>query len=430
MEPVRLIVIGAGSRGSTYARYALEHPERATVVGVAEPRDYHRRSLATAHQIPADQVFTDWEEVAARERFADAVIIATQDRLHEAPALAFAAKGYHILLEKPMAPDAAACRRIARAVREHGVMLAVCHIFRYTHATRRLKALIDGGAIGEVVSLQHFEPVGWWHQAHAYVRGNWRKESESGPMLLTKACHDLDWMQYIMGSRCVAVSSFGTLKHFRREAQPEGAADRCLDCAVEAGCPYSAKKIYLDWAARGETGWPMDVLTPDVTVENITEALRTGPYGRCVYACDNDVVDNQVVSLLYEGGKTATFTMNAFNKDGGRKTRIFGTHGEIHLDGGSGYLNGGVWHMHDAFLKVFDFVTQEVHTEDPEEHRDTALSGHGYGDYHLMRHFVEAVRTGDERFILSGAEETLETHLTVFAAEEARQTGRVVELSP
>ena len=195
-------------------------------------------------------------------------------------------------------------------------------------------------AIGDIVSIQHLEPVGYWHQAHSYVRGNWRKESESSSMLLAKSCHDLDWIRYIMGARCVAVSSFGSLKHFRKEEKPSGAGERCLDCSYEPRCPYSALKIYLGRIEKGQVEWPVNVITEDVSREGVQAALRDGPYGRCVYECDNDVVDNQVVNLLFEGGRTAAFTMTGFSEYQDRKTRIFGLisndpfEGVRSLDGG------------------------------------------------------------------------------------------------
>ena len=414
MKPVTLAVIGAGDRGTTYANYAREHPDLAKVVAVAEPREFYRQRLAAVHGIAAQCVFADWTQAAARERMADAAIIATPDALHAGPAVALAKKGYHILLEKPMAPNEPDCRRIVRAVSENKVLFAVCHVMRYTAYTRRLKSVLDSGVIGQVVSVQHLEPVGYWHQAHSFVRGKWRNEAESSSMLLAKSCHDLDWLRYIMGARCLKVSSFGSLYHFRKDSKPAGAADRCLDCPVEPRCPYSAKKIYLGRFARGHTGWPVNVLAPEVTEESLTEALRTGPYGRCVYACDNDVVDNQVVNMLFEGGRTACFTMTAFNKHEARKTRIFGTLGEIHGDG--------------RRIERFDFLTDGTEVIDTAAPDGTALGGHGGGDYELMKSFISAVAGNDPSKILSGPQETLESHLMVFAAEKARREGRAVEV--
>jgi len=415
-KPVTLVVIGAGSRGFTYAQYASENPELAQVVGVAEPRSYYRDRMAQEHQIPVENVTADWQELARRDRFADIVVIATPDKLHAEPAIAFASKGYAILLEKPMAPTAQDCRRIVQAVQAHGNLLAVAHVMRYTNYTQKLKELVDAGAVGEVVSIQHLEPVGYWHQAHSFVRGNWRNTAESSCMLLAKSCHDIDWLRYVIGKRCVQVSSFGSLKHFRKDQKPAqaGEALRCLDCAYEPDCPYSAKKLYLGLLERGYSWWPLDVITPDLTPEGVRRALQEGPYGRCVYECDNDVVDHQVVNLLYEGGVTASFTMTAFTEQADRKTTIFGTRGELRGNGRE--------------ITIYDFLTDQTKVIDTSA-AESVASGHGGGDFGLMQRFIAAVASGDTSLILSGAQETLETHLTTFAAEQSRLEGRTIEVS-
>ena len=416
MKPVSYIVVGAGSRGTGYASYATAYPELAEVVGVAEPRDQARMRLVSDHDIAPDKIFLDWTEAAAREKFADAAIITTQDAMHTEPAIALAEKGYHLLLEKPMAQTADDCRRIVDAVKANGVMLAVGHVLLYTKFTQTLKKLLDAGTIGDIVSIQRLEPLGYWHQAHSFVRGNWRNEAESSAMLLAKSCHDIDWLRYIMGKKCRSVSSFGSLKHFRKEEKPAEAegATRCLECAFEPKCPYSAKQQYLGAVAKGETDWPVNVLTFDTTLEGVIEALQTGPYGRCVYDCDNDVVDNQVVNMLFEGGKTAAFTMTAFTFGGHRRTGIFGTRGEIYGDG--------------AKIHIKDFLTDEVKVIDTEAGEGNILGGHGGGDHGLMAAFVQAVATGDPSGLLSGPDETLESHLMVFAAEEARRKNVVVNI--
>lgn len=415
MEPVRLIVIGAGSRGSIYANYAAKYPNDVQILGVAEPREFYRERLASEFAIPRDAVTSDWRALASRPKFADGVIIATSDADHADPAVAFAELGYHVLLEKPMAPSLEDCRRIVEAARASGSIFAVCHVMRYTAYTQELKAILDSGRLGQIVSLSHLEPVGYWHQAHSFVRGNWRNSANSSSMLLAKACHDLDWIRYLIGERCLKVSSFGNLKHFRREERPDGASDRCLDCAVEASCAYSAIKIYLGRAHRGETHWPLDVLTPDLSVAGVTEALRTGSYGRCVYDCDNDVVDHQVVNMLFAGGATAAFTMTGFTYQRDRETRIFGTRGELFGDGSS--------------LVIHDFLTDQSETIRTDQDADgTMRTGHGGGDDALMARFVSAVASNDRDMILSGYDDTLESHMLVFAAETARRQGRVVDL--
>jgi predicted dehydrogenase len=422
MYPVNLIIIGAGSRGSSFARFAAEHPDLARVVGVAEPRSFYRQRVADQHGISPENVAADWQSLAARPKFADAVIICTPDRYHAEPAVAFAEKGYAMLLEKPMATNPADCRRIVEAVEKNHILFAVFHDFRYFNYTRVLKETLDSGLIGDVLSIQHLEPVGYWHYAHSYVRGNWRNEAESSCMLLAKSCHDIDWFRFILGQRCLQVSSFGSLTHFKKSQKPAeaGEALRCLDCAYEAQCPYSAKRFYLGRFRNGEYGWPLDVITPGssevtptFTEEAVLKALREGPYGRCVYECDNDVVDHQVVNLLYEKGTTVSFSMIGCSEHVDKKTTIFGTRGELRGD-----LSKLV---HNDYLTG---QTQVIETTPP----DSPTGGHWDGDINVLKAFMYAVATGDTSHILSGARETLETHLTVFAAEQSRHEGRVVDV--
>ncbi|WP_309572718.1 Gfo/Idh/MocA family oxidoreductase [Deinococcus sp.] len=415
--PVTVLVIGAGSRGRTYADYLRRHPDEGRVVGVAEPDEERRAHFAREYGLSPEASHATWHEALSGSREADAVFITTPDHLHVAPARRAAECGYHILLEKPMAPTEVECRAIVDAVTQAGVIFGVCHVLRYTPHTRVLKRLLASGAVGEIVSVQHLEPVGYWHQAHSYVRGQWRSEAQGSPMLLAKSCHDLDWLRYVVGLPCERVSSFGSLKHFRRENQPPGAADRCLDCPpeVEAACPYSATRLYLGQVAVGVTGWPVNVLTESPSVETVTTALRDGPYGRCVYACDNDVVDHQVVNLEFAGGTTASFTMTGFNRMRGRETHIFGTMGELVTD--------------SRTIQVYDFLTERIETIDTAAEEGTYdLSTHGGGDDGLVRAFLAAVAAGDPRLILSGPLETLESHTMVFAAEHSRREAQIVSM--
>jgi predicted dehydrogenase len=417
MAPVSMVVIGAGQRGTGYAWWAGRHPDRASVVAVADPREVRRARLAAEHDIAAGNTAADWRQLADRGRLADAVLICTQDRMHAEPAEAFAALGYHILLEKPMAPDEAACRRIVAAVEDAGVMLAVGHVMRYTPYTRAVKRVIEDGQLGDIMSVQHLEPLGFWHQAHSYVRGNWRRSDLAASMLMAKSCHDLDWLQYILGRAPLRVSSFGSLTHFTAANRPPGAADRCVACPVEASCPYSAPRLYRGLLDRGEHRWPLSAVIEDFSPGALDEALSDGPYGRCVYACDNDVVDHQVVALEFPGAITATFTMTAFSKAADRKTRLFGTRGELAGDGRT--------------IRVYDFLTgaERLITPSPAG-ATTAADGHGGGDAGLMDAFTAAVAAGNPRLISSGPRESLASHLAVFAAERARLNGTVETIPP
>ncbi len=413
-RPVSIVIVGAGDRGTTYASYALENPDLARVVGVAEPMTFRRERLVKEHEIPEENVFLDWRDLAKQNQLADAAVIATQDSMHRDPAIALARKGYHLLLEKPMAPDEKSCRQIVNAVKDSGVMMAVCHVLRYTAYTKKLKELIDAGEIGEVISIQRLEPVGYWHQAHSFVRGNWRREDESSFMLLAKSCHDLDWIRYIIGRRCTAVSSFGSLTHFHERNSPDNSSTRCLQCDYEPDCPYSGKRIYLRFLERGTTGWPVNVVTPDVTEKGVLEALDDGPYGQCVYHCDNDVVDHQVVNMEFEGGLTASFTMMAFTKSRPRETRVFGTKGEIFGDGEK--------------IQVYDFLTESEATYETSPKGLSALEAHSGGDFGVIDSFIKAVAMSNPNLILSGPDESLETHLMVFSAERSRKEKRTISI--
>jgi predicted dehydrogenase len=404
MTPVDLLVVGAGQRGVTYARRAAA-TGAGRIVAVAEADPGRRERFAREFAVAPERVFAGWAEVDTR--LADAAVVATQDRDHEGPAVRLAGLGYHLLLEKPMAPAEDAAVRIATAAEKAGVLLAVCHVLRYTRYTGIVKALLDEGRIGRVVSIQHLEPVGWWHHAHSFVRGPWRDSTASSPMLLAKSCHDIDWLLYVAGQPARRVSSFGGLAHFRPADKPAGAGTRCLDCAVEPDCPYSAVRLYL----HAGPGWPLSAVTPSTAPEDIVAALRTGPYGECVYNGRNDVVDHQVVTMELAGGGTVAFTMTAFTPFEQRKTRIFGTHGYLDGDG--------------ARLRHVDFRTGADRTI---EVADSTGADHSDGDHALVDAFLAAVATGDPGLIRSDAATSLAGHRVVWAAERARHTGTVVTL--
>lgn len=415
--PVRVVLVGAGIRGDVYGHWISEHPERARVVAVADPDPVRRAEAARRHGLAEAATATDWRDWAAGPRLADVAIITTQDAQHVAPAVAFAEAGYDILLEKPIAPTEQECRRVVEAVRQHKVVFGVCHVLRYAPYTRALRGLLAAGRIGEIVSVDHLEPVGFAHYAHSYVRGNWRRAETSAPMLLAKSGHDLDWLRFVVGRPVRTVSSFGGLKLFRPEHRPAGAADRCTDCALQQSCAYSAVRIYQDHLAAGDLHWPLRVLTPSPDAESVAAALRTGPYGRCVWACDNDVVDHQVVALEFDGGATATFTMTAFTTSRPRQTHLFGTLGEIYCDG--------------TRIRVTDFRTRRTETLDvevPVSPDDPLLSGHVGGDAGLMDAFITAAATRDTGWIGTTADEALAAHHLAFAAERSRHEGRTITI--
>ena len=406
MNPITAVVLGAGSRGVNYANYALLCPEELQIVAVAEPKRDRREQFAEKFHLPQERCFESWTALLEQPKLADVAFVCTLDDDHIGPALAALDKGYHILLEKPMSNREEECIAIEAAAAKAGKHMAVCQGLRYTPFSQTLKGLIDDGAIGEVTVATQIENVAYWHQAHSFVRGNWRNSQETSPMILQKCCHDIDILLWLTGKNCKKVSSFGSLQHFTPENAPEGAPQRCLDGCPHAGeCLYYAPKLYL----TGETGWPVDVLTTDLTEEGITKALREGPYGRCVYHCDNDVVDRQVVNMEMEDGVLCNLIMSAFTANCCRQLKILGTTGQIQADMGT----------NEIWLHPFGGEARKI--EVPK-----ADSGHGGGDYGLLRDFLTVLRQGGES--RTSAKVSLQSHLICFAAEKSRLEGRIIEL--
>lgn len=416
-KKVRLAIAGAGSReADSYAPHAGFSPYDVEFVAVAEPRAAWREKAIRQFNIPRENAFETWEELAAQPQLADGILVTMQDQMHAAPAQAFMRKGYHVMLEKPMATNEEDCRAIVAARQETGRILAVCHVMRYSQYAQTMKQMLESGLIGDITNIQHVEPIGYWHFAHSYVRGNWRREDQSAPALLAKCCHDLDILRHWMGQRCLRVSSFGSLVHFTKEYQPKGAADRCLDCPqpVESGCPYSAVKCYLR-DRRGGSGWPNNILTMDTTPVGITKALREGPYGRCVYACDNDVVDRQVVSMEFDGGATAVLTMVAATVAQARETWVMGTKGQLRSDD-------------MATIRHFNFLNDREETHDIKDiGKADVATGHA-GDAAIILNFIEAIAENNPSALLTDPEVSLESHLMAFAAERSRKNGKAEEV--
>ena len=409
IKPKTIAILGAGGRGAGFAFTLRQYSYLGKVTAVAEPREAYRDAMAHENDIPRNQVFSDWREFVARPAMADAVVIATMDQEHVGPAVACMELGYDILLEKPMATSLEDCRAIEAAQRRTGRIVAVCHSLRYHKGFSKVKELVVGGAIGDLVTLDQLEQVTYWHQAHSFVRGNWGKESAATFMLMTKSCHDIDYIAYLVDRPCLKVSSFGGLYYFRRDKAPVGSAERCTDaCPLEPSCAYSAIKAYVN---GNREGWPGNVVSPDHSYEAHLAAIRTGPYGRCVWKCDNDVVDHQTVNMQFAGDVTATFTMTGFTQDHGRLLRVHGTLGALTFD------------QHSITLKTYaDNNVSRIDIGDEQ-------GGHGGGDTRVVREWLLALHSRDDRKLVANAQESLKTHSIVFAAEKSRREGRTVDVA-
>ncbi len=410
-KPISVIVIGAGSRGwGAYSSYGLKFPGELQVVGVAEPIPYRRERIAQAFNIPQANQFETWEQVFERPKFADALFVTTPDHLHYGPAMAGLSAGYHLLLEKVIAQSWRECNDILDLTTKKNAIVAVCHVLRYNPYWRKLKEVVDSGFIGDIVSIQQLEPVEHIHMSHSFVRGNWGNTTKSNPMILSKSCHDTDILRWIIGKPCQKVASFGSLKYFHSDYAPAGSTARCTGgCAVERECAYSAKKLYLE-----QRIWLQHLNLETVSPETILRELNTGPYGRCVYRCDNDVVDHQITNFEFAGGITASFSMEAMSHYAGRRTNIFGTHGDLVGD--------------EQAMTMTQFATGK------QEKWDMSMTanyqaGHGGGDHGLVHDFVAAVRANDPALLSSTIEVSMASHFMGFQAEESRRKGTVAAVN-
>ncbi len=414
-KPITAITLGAGNRGTVYGNFADKFPDQMKIVGVAEPIKFRNDKYSTRHAIPDSNSFDTWERVFERPKFADAIIISTPDNMHYEPCMKALSLGYDILLEKPIAPTEKECREILSYARKTGRIVAVCHVLRYAPYFVKMKELIAKGAIGEVISVQHFEPIEHTHMAHSYVRGNWHNSKETTPIILAKSCHDLDIIKWVIDKHSKKIVAMGDLKWFRKENAPQGSTARCTDgCKVERECPYSAIAEYHDRRSRTKVlDLPQDTSKHS---EVIMERLRTTNYGRCVYRMENDQPDHYITSIMFEDQVTANFSMEAFTSYHGRRTRVMGSMGDM------------VGDMEE--LKITDFRTREAITfipqaEDVEGYKD---SGHGGGDWLLVKDFVQAVAQQNPAILTSTIDESIESHIMGFMAEKSRKNGKIMPI--
>lgn len=408
---IKLVIAGLGGRGhDIYGNYAVEHPDDVQIVAIADPRPDRLEMARREWNLPEECCFSTAEELFALPQMADAAVIATQDRQHVAHAEAALKAGYHLLLEKPVAVDIEGCLKVLEMARTYKRHVVVCHVLRYTPFYNTIKQMIDAGRIGDVVTIQAMEQVGYWHHAHSYVRGNWRRCDQSSPMILAKCCHDMDILIWLTGKRARFVSSYGNNYLFCQKNAPKGAALRCLDCPVRSDCPYDAVRYYLEGertsVRAGRVNWPINVLDPDPTPESIERALRTGPYGRCVYHCDNDVVDHQVVNIELDGGVTINFTMSAFTERCYRTIKVMGTRGCIE---GNMDLSRLTWHDFFGYTEEIDLNVT-----------DGSMAGHGGGDAIMVKQFIELLASKKDDEMLSSIEHSIESHLVALLAEQSR----------
>ena len=417
---VTVSIIGLGGRGGeAYGRYIFKQKDKFKITHVCDIDPVRLNKYGELFEVEEANRF-DEEDAFFAEKRSDVLFITTQDRMHVRMAKKALHLGYDIVLEKPISDDTEELRELSRLAHEKQRKIMVCHVLRYTVTMRKLKEILNSGAIGKLVSIDHTENVVYWHEAHSYVRGNWRNRQLATPMIMAKCCHDLDLLQDFAGSKCTSVASMGSLAYFKPEFKPEGAADRCVNCKYIDTCTYSAKSIYIGmWKNCGKPAntFPFSLISDayPTTEEALQEAIEKGPYGRCVFACDNDVVDNQTVIMQFENGITATLKMEAFVKDGGRDIRFFGTEGELELREGEGTITLKKYREANVVWKISDL------TDD--------LEGHGGGDHRMVDELYE-IMVGNTPKVATSIDESIESHYMALAAEESRLLGgQLIEIS-
>ena len=405
-KQVSIVAIGAGNRTNKYLEYVKQHPDKAKLVGVVELNEIRRNKIAEKFNLQPSACFTDYHDFFRSSLKTDAVMICTPENMHYEPCMMAIEAGYHVLLEKPIAQTPEECIAIGEAARRKNVIVTVCHVLRYHPYFMKLKELACSGELGNIISINHRTAVGVDRAAHSFVRGPWRKESETNPMLISKCCHDIDFLLWLTKTRCRKLTSFGSLRWFKSTNAPEGSAHRCIDCQVESQCPFSAVDLYRirrDWIAN------FDVPQGKNIDEVIEEELEQGLYGRCIYHCDNDVVDHQIVSMEMESEVTINFSMDIFTLEDHRATQICLTEGEIEGD--------------ETQIKVRRFRGGEETIYDFSDIKHKPF--HAGADLDLMNDFIEAIQT-EGKYLRTSIDLSVESHRICFEAERSRKEKRTI----
>ena len=423
------VIVGAGHRALNYASYAEKYPGKFKIVGVAEPSAERRRIVCERFGIPAERAFCSAEELAAVPKFADAAINGTMDRQHVPTTVPLLERGYDVLLEKPFAISPAEVKTLEDAVQRTGRRVMICHVLRYAPFYVALKKRVLDGEIGEIVDIQTAEHVSYHHYSTAFARGKWRRLEDGGSsFLMSKCCHDLDLITWFKsGVAPVRVSSFGGLYYFTRKNAPANSGEHCLlDCPVEAQCPYSVRKLYLNHPKRWTFYvWPELEESGNLSIEAQTARLKdpANPYSRCIWKMDNDVADRQVVAIEFADGAVATHNLVGGTSRPMRKIHLVGTGGELE----------GVFDDNRFVIRHSDTRPGHEYTEtvvDLNNHGDTtgAFGGHGGGDERLTADFI-AMLNGEPRSIsCTELADSINGHRIGFAADQARLEHTVVEL--
>lgn len=406
---IKYAILGYGNRGNVYGEKL--HHNGKDVVAVCDTLDYKLERAKKYYQNA--EYFDDENEFFAKKR-ADVLIIATMDQLHYRQTLKAIELGYNILLEKPISINLQDCEEIAQKANEKNVKVLVCHVLRYTYFYSAIKKLLDDNTIGQVVSIEAAENVNLGHYISSFVRGRWNNAENSTPIIVQKCCHDFDIIYWLMNDKCVSVSSFGGLTYFNQNNKPTDSADYCVDCKIK-DCLYNSIDLYTKYPSS------LDAYDFEQTPEGVKKLLsdKGNPYSRCIFKTNNNVMDHQIVNMLFEKGGTAQLSMTAFNQDGGRTIKIHGTLGTV-----EGKLEDG-----KIYVRLYD---KEFGVKDYDKVIDVNkgdYASHSGGDDNIVKDIIEYFEDEKSNVNVSDVNDALMSHKMAFCSEESRiENGRNIKL--
>ncbi|NLZ55424.1 MAG: Gfo/Idh/MocA family oxidoreductase [Clostridiaceae bacterium] len=417
--PLKAVIVGAGHRSILYASYSEMHPEELQIVGVADPDPVRVASTAARFNIPPENCYETAADLVKVPRFADIIINGTMDSDHVPTAIPLLEAGYDMLLEKPISTTQEDLLLLWETAQRTGRKVVICHVLRYAPFYAAIHERVKRGDIGKILTMSTAEHISYHHIAVVYVRGKWNRVDTGGStLLMAKCCHDLDLLTWMKeGVRPAKVASFGNRMYFRPVCAPEGAGTRCLlDCPIERNCVYSARKHYLEMDLWEPYVWhDLEYLGNSITYADKEKYLReTSPYGRCVWHCDNDIVDHQVVNVEFEDGTIASHVLSSGNARPCRQIKLVGTKGEI-----------------EGTMEDLSFVVRHPDPRPGHEYTEERLvldierDFHGGGDLRLVAAALKTFRTGDPSHSTSSLANSIDGHLIGFAADRSRVNGKI-----
>lgn len=405
---MKLILIGAGNRGmEVYAHWIkMNHPD-AQFMAMADPNINKRTRFSRDFNVPIEMCFDSWEALLKIDKLADAAIIATQDFMHYEPTMLALTKGYHVLLEKPISGSKKELISLREHAKEQKRILSIAHVLRYSDFFGQIKHLLDEKIIGDLKSIQHQENIGYYHYAHSFVRGPWHRSDLANPIILAKACHDMDLMVWYANSKCKQVSSFASQNTFIPKNKPANVTSRCsMDCPHAKTCNYEVNQLY----ALEKAQHLANIIKNEFG--SLEKGLRESDYGRCVYDMDNDVMETQTTLLEFENGVHVSFHLSAFTDEISRYLHLMGTEGEIR----------GNTLTRTIIIKRYDESDERVIKIGESD------SLHEGGDAGIVKGFIEEIQANNVDNGRTSVDKSIMSHLMSLAAESSRLNHRVINL--